>query len=438
MCPLPKLRDLKDESDGDFRVFSEMDHVVKPQRRFLKYLVFLVAFAALAGGLWYSYDSYLNQPTTTIALDRVTIGQVTVSSFSESIPVSGIVVPLQTVFLDTVEGGRVTNIFVEDGAQVSLGDELIALKNVDLELQVVSREAQYTNQLSGLAQARIAYDRSILQYDRDLMSARLQIDLTRASLERRLPREETGVSQSEIDRLEAELAYQMRIHEMLTEAKQRDSENAKRDLTQLEVSVESMSQSLELLRASLADLTIKAPINGQLSAFQKRIGEYVSPGERVGQIDQTGSFKVRATVGEFYLGRFEVGQTAGVSIGNTNYRLGVTKIYPNVDNRQFEIDLEFTDAPPQSLRRGQNLRLRIELSEDSEVLTVPNGPFYEQTGGRWIFVVSDDGSTAHRRLVSLGRRNATEIEVVSGLIEGERVLTSSYAGLENAESVKLQ
>lgn len=396
-----------------------------PPRRTRAIAIGLVA-VLLLGGAAVTYVTLGLNPTQTVQADRVMTGMAELSQFGETIPVNGSIIPEDTVFLDTVEGGRVINIHVEDGALVTAGTALVTLKNSDLELQVIGREAQYAQQLSNLAQSQIAFDQSQLRYDRDLMDAELQIDLTRSALERRLPIEETGVSQSEIDRLRAELSHQEETYALIETAKKRDTQNATRNLTQLRQSVIRMEDSVDIMRDSLDQLTLRAPIDGRVSALTLQPGQVLSPGSRIGQVDVAGTFKLRAFVNEFYLNRLTVGQTATANMSGQAYDLTVSKIYPTISNRQFEVDLTFTSERPVNLRRGQSVRARISMGDEIETLTIPTGAYEASTGGQWLFVISPDGRSATRRPIETGRKSPDRIEVLSGLSVGERVLTSSY------------
>ena len=368
----------------------------------------------------------------------MTIGEVAVRPFEESIPVNAMLIPERTVYLDTVEGGRVVKRHQEDGTYVTAGTPLITLRNKSLELDVMNREAQYTQQLSSLAQAQIAFDQNMLRYDQDLMNAELEINLTRADLDRRLPRDVTGVPQSEIDRLEAELSHRERSYATIAAAKERDTANAARNLDQLKQSVARMEASIDLVRESLDGLTLRAPIDGEVSALTTEVGEVLAPGARVAQIDETGAFKVHAQINEFYLGRLTMGQTAQTTINGDRYVLSIDKIYPTVENREFAADLRFVDGAPDGLRRGQSLQLRIALGDQSEYLTIPTGAFYEETGGQFVYVLNAASNTAEKREVVLGRRGADQIQVISGLNAGEDVITSSYSTFAGRNRVRIE
>lgn len=395
----------------------------------------LTTGTAIVWTLFFVVRHFAPQPEA-LAADRIETSVAEVSAFAEFVPVSAQVVPADTVFLDSVEGGRVAAVHVEEGAIVSANTALVTLKNTDLELAVIAREAQYAEQLSNLARTQIDLEHNTLRHDRDLVAAELQIELAESALARRLPREETGVSQSEIDRLKTELTHYKRSRDLVAKARASDGRNAKKNLAQLQDSVKRMKESLSLLRGSLGDLVVTAPIAGQLTSLSVKVGEVVGRGARVGQVDTTESFKLRARVDEHYLDRLVVGQSATATVAGQPHSLRVGKIYPNVSNRQFEVDLAF-EEPPSAVRRGQSLRVRIELSSSEQALIINNGPFYEQTGGLWLFVVSQDGKSASRRGVRLGRRNSNKIEVLDGLKDGETVLTSSYTGLTDKDELRL-
>ena len=404
----------------------------RPARRYesrIKRAAIIAAAVLVIAAASFAYRAYVLSPEVRLAADRVSLVRVEQTPFTEFVPATGTLVPLHTVFLDTVEGGRVTQVLIEEGETVVAGTPLARLENTDLELQVMAREAAYTEQLGTLARTEMGFDQTMLAYDLDLANAQLAIELTRADLGRRLPRERTGVPQSEIDRLQAELSHQEAMHARIAEARARDRANAERNLNQLRGSVTRMADSLELLRANLEGLAITAPIDGQVSLLDVRLGEVVPPGARVGQVDQLDGYKLRAMVDEFYLGRLAIGQQASAEIGGETVILEILRLSPSVENRQFAAEFAFTTPPPQTLRRGQTLRVRVDISATAETLTLPYGSYFEQTGGLWVFVRDEASATLERRSVTFGRRNPEQIEVLAGLAEGETVLVSSYDGL---------
>jgi HlyD family secretion protein len=264
-----------------------------------------------------------------------------------------------------------------------------------------------------------------------------QIDQISDDLERQKPLENEGISIAAIRNLEADLAHREAERTSIEQSQAAERQVAQSNLSQLEQSISRMTRSLALVRENLDNLNVTAPIAGQLTGFELKVGEVIGSGQRIGQIDTINSYKVTAMVDEFYLSRIAFGQAASVDIGGTVHAMRVSKIYPDVRERQFAVDLDFAGAPPEGIRRGQTMRPRIELGDTAESLVVANGPFYDETGGLWMLVVSGDGGTAVRRSVTLGRRNPEAVEVISGLSAGDRVITSSYQSFKDVERIDL-
>jgi HlyD family secretion protein len=233
------------------------------------------------------------------------------------------------------------------------------------------------------------------------------------------------VSQSTIEELEDELTYYENRRAITLESQATDTSLQEQQLAQLRAAGRQLEASLALARKNLGDLDIRAPVAGKLSGFDIEIGQSIERGGRLGQIDDTDGYKLNVSIDEYYLGRVDLEQRAVATQGNRDYELTVAKIYPQVNNGQFEVDMVF-DEEPESLRRGQTLQVRLTLGDNTDAVLIPNGSFYQETGGNWVFVVSPDGTGAMRRTVRLGRRNTEYIEVLDGLEPGERVVTSPY------------
>jgi HlyD family secretion protein len=266
-----------------------------------------------------------------------------------------------------------------------------------------------------------------------------QLALTVRHLEQRRPLLSTGgTTQAEIEDLEAKLAYYDGLKVAVQDAQAVDTRFQATQMNSLREALDAMNTNLGIARQNLDDLTIIAPISGQLTLLEANAGESKAPGIRIGQIDQVNSFKVTALVDEFYLSRVIIGQRATADIAGDEYLLEISKVYPGVQNRQFEIDLEFLGSSPEGIRRGQTLRMRLEIGQPADTLVVANGRFYEDTGGQWAFVVDRSGDYAERRSVRFGRRNPEGIEVLDGLRDGESVITSSYEALTDFERIQFQ
>jgi HlyD family secretion protein len=201
---------------------------------------------------------------------------------------------------------------------------------------------------------------------------------------------------------------------------------------------EAMKQNLEVARENLENLVIVAPISGQLTLLEANVGESKAAGQRIGQVDEVGAFKVNAFIDEFYISRVTIGQTATVEIDGKSYDLTVSKVYPEVTNRQFEVDLLFSGTPPAAIRRGQTVRMRLEIGQPADTLVLANGAFFDDTGGQWVFVVDPSGDFAERRPVRFGRRNPEGVEVLGGLKQGEEVITSSYESFMTFDRIQFR
>ena len=392
---------------------------------------------ALVGLAVYGYVEFGLNRTLIVSAERVTIARVSYDTFREYIPVTGNVVPRTTVYLDAVDGGQITAVHVEEGAFVTAGQPLVTFKNTNLELQVIGAEAQLTEQLNYLSTTRQNFEQSRLGNQRELIDIEYQLDRLSRDLARKQPLLATGgVTKGQLDDLEAELTRYRKLRVPVAQQLRLDEEFGSNQLTRMGEALEALNKNLAIARDNLTNLVITAPIDGQLTLLQANAGESKAPGQRVGQVDEQNAFKVSAFVDEFYLSRVAVGQLAEVEFDGKPYELEVAKQYPDVRDRQFEIDLVFVGEAP-GIRRGQTVRMRLEIGQPADTLVLANGGFYDDTGGQWVFVVDESGSVAERRDVRFGRRNPEGIEVLEGLRDGERVITSSYESLERFDRIAL-
>jgi HlyD family secretion protein len=366
----------------------------------------------------------------SVSRDRLAIAPVERGVFEDFLPLRARVTPLVTVYLDAVEGGRVEKKLVEDGAQVVAGQPLAVLSNAELQLSTLEKQAEVEQQLNNmrsqelaLTQTRNANLRDLNQAETDLAKARRLHDLQKPLAERGF------VSMKTFNDTRDDLKYQQQRLQILRQSIAQTEALQSSQLQQLRAASASLNSSMGIARDSLGQLNIRAPVTGQLSGFEIQLGQSLQQGERIGQIDSSGADKLQADVDEFYLGRVHVGQAANADIDGKTYRLKVAKVYPQVRNGQFQIDLVFSGAEPQSIQRGQTVQAKLTLGDSSPAVLVPSGAFFNDTGGNWMFVVDKGGNGASRRQVQLGRRNSDFIEVLVGLSPGERVITSSYSGL---------
>jgi HlyD family secretion protein len=365
-----------------------------------------------------------------VAGDRLTISEVKKGVFDDFLPLRGRVTPLLTVFLDAVEGGRVEKILVEDGTTVQKGQLLAELSNADLQLSTLARETEVAEQLNNLRTTELALSRTRLDNERNIISADLDATKARRVYELQQPLAAKGfVAGKVFNDTRDDFQYQVKRGKVLREAQANDERLQSSQLAQLRATASSLQSALAIAHANLEQLKLRAPVAGQLTAFSIQVGQSMQRGERIGQIDSPGKTKLVAGVDEYYLGRVQPGQTATLDRDGKTYRMKVAKIYPQVKNGEFEVDLWFLGEEPAGIQRGQTIQAKLTLGDPTPARLIPNGSFYNDTGGTWVFVVAPDGGSAVKRQVRLGRRNADYIEVLDGLDPGERVITSSYTGL---------
>jgi HlyD family secretion protein len=385
---------------------------------------------------------YLMAPSAssqTVAADRVTVSTVERGRFDDFLPLRSRVTPLVTVYLDAVEGGRVEKVIVEDGAMVQQGQLLAMLSNSDLQLSLLARQSDVSREINSMRSQELALAQTRIQDERAVIDAQLAADKARRQYETQKPLAERGFIPTRMFH-DSRDEYQSarRRADAIRRAQSVNERLQSSQLAQLRASNASLSGSLDIARATLDALKLRAPVTGQLTAFSIQVGQSLNRGERLGQIDSAGRNKLVAQVDEFYLGRVEPGQVATADWGGRSYRLKVAKIYPQVRNGTFEVDLQFLGQEPDNLQRGQTLQTKLTLGDPTPALLIPNGAFYNETGGAWVFVVTPDGSEAVKRQVRLGRRNADHIEVLEGLEPGEKVLTSPYTGFADKDRLDLE
>jgi HlyD family secretion protein len=420
-----ELREVKGE--GGAVSGGAMDRVVERKRIDKRILIAAAAGVILLLVLLF----WLFAPragSQTVNPSRLTISQVEQGTFEDFLPLRARVAPLVTVYLDAVEGGRVEELAVEDGATVTKGQLLAVLSNADLQLSTLARQTEVEQQLNNMRSQELALQQTRSNNRRELNQAETDLSKAKRLYDLQAPLAAKGfVTAKQFNDTKDDLAYQTKRLAILKRSIAEDEELQSNQLGQLRASAASMNQSLSIARSSLSQLQLRAPVSGQLSGFSIQLGQSLQQGERLGQIDSAGRNKLEAEVDEFYLGRVAAGQAASIEVDGKSYGLKVSKIYPQVRNGQFRIDLVFDGPEPPSMQRGQTMSTKLTLGDSSRAVLIPNGAFFNDTGGNWVFVV--EGSSAERRPVRLGRRNNDFIEVLEGLKPGERVITSTYSGL---------
>jgi HlyD family secretion protein len=373
-----------------------------------------------------------------IEKDKITISTVQRGVFQETIPQTGTVAPSLTVYLDAVEGGIIKRVVAESGQMLKKGDVILELSNLNRELNVLQQEAQLNQSINQLRETRLQISKNDLEQRQQLaqIDNQLQIYGPQYARQKQLFAKKL-ISKQDFERTEADYKYNLERRRITYEVYKADSVDRIRQYDDLNFSERKMTQSLISAGKILDNLVIRAPIDGQLSRPQLYAGQNVNGGQRLGQVDVIGSYKVRVPIDELYLPRITVGQRATTTINNKDYQLEIIYKYEDVANGRFDVDMAFVGETPKGIVRGQSLRLRIELSQSSEELLLPVGGFYKDTGGNWVFVIEEGGTKAVKRDIKLGRKNPENYEVLEGLKPGDQVITSSYENFGNNEVLLL-
>ena len=417
-----------------------MDRKVTTQpKRFYQKKSHLITFAVVLAsiGLLSQAMSLDTGKSLTLDKSRLVISTVKQGEFQAFVPLRGTVLPKREIFLDAVDGGRVEQVFVEEGNMVQAGEKLLRLSNSSLQLSVLAREADVAEQVNNLRNSRLAMERSRL----DKINAVIDSEYKITTLNRQLSKIRKLVSQGvlatdELETLTEQLEFEKRRLATVKESQNTELSLQKQQIIQLEQNVETLKDNLIIARKSLDNLTVTAPISGQLTFLQAELGQSIADGQRLGQLDDLNQFKVTTQIDEFYLNQVNAGMSGLFLNAGQSYQLSVAKVYPGVNNGQFKVDWDFSGTKPAELRRGQTIQLKLELSSAQQTLVVEQGGFYQDTGGTWAFVMADDGLSASRRSVEFGRRNSDVLEVVSGLKEGDRIVSSSYGELTEMQSLE--
>ncbi|NND34364.1 MAG: HlyD family efflux transporter periplasmic adaptor subunit [Saprospiraceae bacterium] len=381
-----------------------------------------------------SGTSRLNVQTERLLLDTVHEG-----AFQEFIPVTGAVLPIKTVLIGAIEGGRVEQKYVEDGAMLTAGQRILELSNPDLQLNYLNQEASIVAQINQIRSNTLLMEQQSLNLKETALSVDYQIDLLTKRVERNSTLYGDGViAEVEFQETEDELEHLLRRKLLLQQTITRDSASALLQQQQMQNSLDLMERNLEIARKSLDNLIVKAPLNGQLSGLTTELGELIVEGSQIAQIDDLSNFKIRVQVDEFYISRIFVGQQGSFQFAGDWYDLTIQKIYPQVINGAFAADMTFIDKTPDGIKRGQTVSVKLELSAQENALMLARGGFFQTTGGNWVYVLNPESGTAYKRNIQIRRQNPNFYEVTDGLQPGEIVITSSYENFGEKDELILK
>ena len=419
--------------------YNIMDRKLEKKTWTPKFIALLVGGIALLSLLLYQLLFADTRSSLYVSEERISIATVSEGEFTDYIPVSGRMEPAETFYLDAIEGGIIQEVVRESGALVEKGDTILILTNSNLQLDVMQRETMLYEQINNLRQTRLLLDQNDLNQQGQLAEIDYQISLLKPQYERfKELHQKKLVSDRELEELREEYEYNMKRKALTYASYRNDSIARSIQMRQLQQSEQRMQMSLEGVGRILNNLVIKSPIAGQLATEEIDIGQSIDRGARYGQIDILDDFKVRVPIDELYLPRVGTGLKGTFTFSGSAYELEIDKIYPNITNGRFEVDMVFVSERPSGIRRGQTVRIRLELGDSEQTVLLPTGGFYKDTGGNWVFVLNREGDQAVKKDIRLGRKNPEYYEVLEGLEPGERVIVSGYENFGKNEVLMLR
>ena len=395
---------------------------------------------AAFGTLFVTYWLFANSGQSRLRVDpdRISIAQVTVGDFLEYVPITGSVQPNVTVFLDLEEGGIVEEIFVDGGSPIQEGDLILRFSNTAVQKQNIDSESRLLENLDRLSNTKISATKNILMLKETL----LDLDYRILELQKTYERYQTlvgkpgAITKEKFESTQDELDYLKQKRDLLKERIRQETLLQEQQNEQVDQSMERVSRNLDILEKISESLDVRAPISGHLSTLNAEVGQSFNRGQRIGQIDQLDGFKVRASVDQYYIGRVAVGLQGSFEFNGQDYMLEVNKIYPEVVNDSFQIDLAFVNGAPNGVKRGQTLQIDLFLSDSKNTKVIAKGGYYRYTNGRWVYKVADDRLSAYKVDILVGQQNPRSVEVLEGLEVGDWIITSSYDAFNDADLLK--
>ena len=417
-----------------------MDRVIKKKKWTAKKIALYAGIPLIAAALLGLMVQNVGVRVYKTPKERLSIATVKRDIFQEFIPIPGEVLPKRTVYIDAFDGGQVNKLYLEGGEFVKAGDLILKLSNPSLELNYMNLTTGLLEQMNNLRNSRILLEETTLNLRDQMIQVENQINVLGQEYHRNKALfQDSAISEAVY--LPSKQNYEMNLNrkKLLIERIYKDSVLKDQQLGQIEESMRLVSRNLRAINKNLDNLVIKAPVAGQMSSVRVEIGETVNPGQNLGQIDILNSgYKVRARIDEHYNGRVFENQKGQFQFKKETFGLIIRKVYPEVTAGTFEVDMEFVDMEPEEIKRGQNLQIRLALSDEKEAILIPRSGFYHASGGRYIFVLNDDETEAIKRDIQIGRQSDRFYEVVAGLEPGEKVIVSNYDSYKEVDKLILQ
>lgn len=395
------------------------------------------------GGLVVVFVAYLllrsDLRTFRVNADTLTVSEVISGEFNDYIRVSGQVQPMTTIQVSPLESGVVHEIFLEEGAQVKAGDKILELKNENLDMQILNSEADLAEKENLLRNTLISMEQEKLSVHQEMLQLETDVKRNRRAYEaQKQLYQEDLIAREEYLRAEEDYDLAKSRLELVKNRAVQDSLYRNIQVKQMQESLSNMRVNMQMIRRRKEHLILTAPIDGELGLLDVVLGQSVSSGMKIGQINNLSSYKIEAQIDEHYIDRVMPGLEAQFERQDESYQAVIRKVYPEVRDGKFKADFKFDGTLPENIRTGQTYSLNLQLGQPEEAVMIPRGTFYQKTGGRWIYVVTEDGSKAYKREIRIGRQNPQYYEVLEGLEPGEKVITSGYDNLGDNDCLILK
>lgn len=413
-----------------------MDRVIAKKKWSKKRILTIVGIVALAALIAASYYFTSGGSKLSVDTDRITVSEVKKGVFQETIPVNGVVLPETSIYLDAVEGGRVEEKYVEDGTVMKKGQPILRLSNTDLLMNMMSQQNTVYNTLTQMQinsnaalQNTVSKQNAMADAESQFREAERIYKLNKDLYAKK------AIGSQEFKKSENDYNYYLEKKRLSEQILSQDSVYREQQQKQDKQSFKGSQEALAIMQEKVEDLIVRAPVDGQLTSLDAEIGQTKNKGDKLGQIDVQGGFKVRVDIDQHYLSRIYTGLKGNFDFAGKTYELEIKKVYTQVDNGRFQVDMYFTGKVPDGIRRGQTLQILLALSDERQSLLLARGGFYQQTGGNWVFKVSSDGKSAYKVNIQLGNQNPDYFEVLSGLEPGDKVVTSSYENYDKMDEL---
>lgn len=379
--------------------------------------------------------------SSTLRVDRrgLNIGTVENAQFDDYVSVDGSVVPIQVVQISPEEGGVVLEKTVEEGAHVKKGDVIVRLNNSNLDLEILNAESELAEKQNMLRSTQLSMEQDNLNNRNEALQLKMDVQTKRRAYKHQAALQKEELNSRE-EYLKAKEDYELAVQkeELIQQRLKKTNELNRSQVAQMTGDLASMRKNVELVRQRKAKLDVRSTIDGEIGLLDVELGQSISPGQKIGVINDLSDYKVEAQVDEHYIDRVHTGLQATFEQNGRKYRLRVRKVYPEVREGRFKIDFVFRGERPKNIRTGQTYYVDLQLGEAKKAIIIPKGTFYSVTGGSWIFVLDKDGRKAYRRKIRIGRQNPQYYEVLEGLEPGEKVIVSGYEGYKDNEILVLE